>query len=126
MGISTSNVAPTALSSDLKVLIFRHSHFFVTHMRKCSYFVTNTFLSLTGGFSKQDTADMCGQTHTQTDKPDLLRNKQTLHHEVMITGPQPTSFGAKTLRDKHRAPTDEKVLIFCHSQGVPTDLQDTA
>ena len=37
-----------------------------------------------------------------------------------------TSYGAKTLRDEHTAPTDEKVLIFRHSQGVPTDLQDTA
>ena len=40
-----------------KVLIFRHRHIFVTHV----------------GLSKQYTADMYGQTHKQTDKPDLLR-----------------------------------------------------
>ena len=30
---------------------------------------------------------------------------------VTNTGPQPTSFGAKTLRDGHGAPTDEKMLV---------------
>ena len=74
---SISNFAPTSLSSDWKVLILCHSQIFVTHMgvhmRKCSYFVTDTFSSLTGGLSKQYTADMYGQTHKQTDKPDLLR-----------------------------------------------------
>ena len=38
----------------------------------CSFFVTDTFSSLTAGFSIKYTADMCEQTHKQTNKPNLL------------------------------------------------------
>ena len=54
---STSHFPPTALSADWKILIFRRTHFFVTHMRltwENAHFLSQTlFLSLTGGSNEK-------------------------------------------------------------------------
>ena len=96
--------------------------------------ITGGYRRLEGGsnhFSLQtNTNQQCRSSHLpgwQADEPgastNLLWSKKRY---VTNTGPQPTSFGAKSLCGEHRAPTDEKMLIFCYSRGDPTDLQDAA